>query len=510
MKKIIDEDILEAKAKLLGSLLYFTQVAFKMRTGKDFEISNSSARESHYITISKFLTRVFKGEINRGIIRMPPRYGKTEMVIHFIAWVMAHYPDSNFIYNSYASTLAKEQTQTIREIISASWYRNLFDVRISADSSAKDNFKTTAGGHVFAVGVDGAVTGRGAGIDNIDRCGGAIIIDDIHKPKEVLSDAVRTNTVKWFSNTLMSRVNSRNTPIIVIGQALHEDDLPQNLIEVGGWELLELKALDEAGQPLCPRKHTAKELLEIKRLAPYDFASQYQQSPQPAGGGIFKEEWFQVCDKIPAMLTTFLTIDTAETDKSYNDATVFSFWGLHKIKVFGIDSEQLGLFWIDCAETRIEPKDLESELEQFYRECMLFKPAPSFVAIEKKSTGVTLSSVLNNQKGVIVKDVMRTKASGSKSARYLEAQPFVAQKLISLPKYGKHTNMCIEHCRKITANDTHRHDDIADTLYDAIKIGLIDKSVTGVSQSEERRTKVLTKMNKAFNKYQHLERLRHG
>jgi len=498
MKKTIDSDFLEAKAILFGSLLKFTQLAFKKRTGREFVVLNEGAsRESHYISICRALTKVLRGQTKRLIIQIPPRYGKTELIIHFVAWAIAHYPDSNFIYASYASTIAKDQTQTIREIISSGWYNSFFDVRLSQDTTAKDNFRTTSGGKVFAVGANGSITGRGAGIANCDRFGGAILIDDIHKPQEVFSDTIRSKTNNWFSSTLMSRVNSRDTPIILIGQSLHEDDLPENLKRSGEWEILVLKALDDAGQPLCIQKHTKNELLAMQEKYPYEFSAQYQQSPMPAGGGIFKEKWFTFFDEMPNFIQTFLTIDTAETDKSYNDATVFSFWGVHKTKAFGRETEELSIAWLDCCEVRIEPKDLENELEEFYRTCMSFKVPPSFIAIEKKSTGVTLSSILSTRRGIVVKNISRTSASGSKTARYIEIQPYVAQKLISFHRHAKHSQMCIEHCAKITANNTHRHDDICDTLYDAVKIALIDKISNlsqNISSSSDETISIITKL----------------
>src|ERR1700730_3437518 len=105
------------KEELLSSLLFFTRTFFKLRTGHDFELSEPDGRESHYITICRELMKVFNGETTRLIINVPPRYGKTELLIHFVAWALARYPDSNFIYVSYAHSLAKKQTQTIRNII---------------------------------------------------------------------------------------------------------------------------------------------------------------------------------------------------------------------------------------------------------------------------------------------------------------------------------------------------------------------------------------------------------
>jgi len=69
------------------------------------------------------------------------------------------------------------------------------------------------------------------------------------------------------------------------------------------------------------------QLQEKQEKNPYVFASQFQQDPIPAGGALFKPENFIYLDHEPKIITSFITADTAETSKSYNDATVFCFWG---------------------------------------------------------------------------------------------------------------------------------------------------------------------------------------
>lgn len=495
-----------AKAKLLGSLLYFTQVFYKIRTGREYEISQPDGREPHQITICRALTRVFDGECKRLIINVPPRYGKTEQIINFVAWALAHYPDSNFQYISYAQSLAKKQTQTIREIVSMPRYKQLFDIEISHHTSAKDNFETNYHGSVYAAGACGTITGLGAGIANSTRFGGAIVIDDIHKPIEVTSDTIRQQIIDWYYNTLKSRLNSPETPIVFIGQRLHEDDLPAHLIKSGEWETVIIEGLDVAGNALNPKMHTRADLLKMETDNPYVYSAQYQQNPQPAGGGIFKPEWFVLLDEEPEMLATFITADTAETDKNYNDATVFSFWGIYKIKEANVEIDQWGLHWIDCWEFRVEPKDLEAYFRQFFAECLRYPVPPKITAIEKKSTGTTLLSLLKEFRGLQLLEIERTKATGNKTARFLESQPYVAAKLVSLPKEGRHTENCIEHCRKITANNSHRHDDIADTLYDAVKIGLIDKFIQKTAVPYQTRTSEILK--EAAQRANQLERAR--
>ena len=62
-------------------------------------------------------------------------------------------------------------------------------------------------------------------------------------------------------------------------------------------------------------------------------------------------------------------------------------------------------------------------------------------------------------------------------------QPFIAKKLITFTIGAKHAKMCIDHCEKITLNNTHLRDDIADTLYDAVKAALIDKTLIYLNRS---------------------------
>ena len=503
---MIDTELIDIKARLLSSLLFFTQFFFKQRTGKDFRLSHPHGREGHTIQICRQLTRIFYGELNKLKINIPPRYSKTELIIHFVAWGMAHYPDSNFIYTSYSHSLAAKQTAIIRDIISLPMYRRLFGVEISDTTSAKDNFETTAGGSVYGVGSGGTITGRGAGIMGCDRFGGAFLMDDMHKPDEAQSDVPRESVIDWYDNTAQSRMNNGvSTPQILIGQRVHEEDLPATLTEAKGWHPLILPALDSQKNALYPEMHDADTLLKMQTDMPYVFAAQYQQEPQPAGGGIFKPEWFYLVDEYPNILVTFVTADTAETEKTYNDATVFSFWGLYKIEQAHVESNLYGLQWIDCNEIWIEPKDLESEFLQFYAKCMRFHVKPSLAAIEKKSTGVTLVSILNKMQGIRILDIERTRASGNKTSRFLECQPIIVKKQVSLLRNAKHTNMCLEHCRKITANDTHARDDIADTMADAIKIALIDEVIIKqfinpeISQSKAALTLIKNDLNERVN-----------
>jgi len=475
-----DIETLEFRAQLWGSFLLFCQTFFPLVTGRQFSLSRPTGRESHFITICRELSLCKRLENNSLLINVPPGSGKSTLLAMWVAWTMSEFPDSQYLYVSYGHELAAKHTEFIRRVINCPKYALLFGITIRHDMKAKDHFVTNQGGSVKAFGSSGPITGQDGGLPNCDRFTGAIVLDDLHKPDEVHSDTIRAGVIQNYRETILQRPRAPNVPMIFIGQRLHEDDICTFMLSGNDerkWKPVILQAIDAAGNALYPEVNPLEQLLEKQEKNRYVFSSQYQQEPVPSGGALFKEKDFVLLDEEPEILCTFITADTAETSKSYNDATAFSFWGLYKLADYGHEIDDLALHNLNTWEIRVEPKELEYEFKSFYAECMLHKVKPLIASIEKKSTGVTLLSTLETLRGLELREVKRTKASGSKTDRYLEMQPIIASKKISFTKDAKHADLCIKHMLKITANDTHRHDDICDTFYDAIKIALIDKTL---------------------------------
>ena len=255
----------------------------------------------HHRVICNALERVYNGECKRLIINIPPRYSKTELaVVNFSAWALGKSPDSEFIHVSYSATLAAKNSGEIRNVLQHEAYQRIFNTRL--DSEAKAHLTTSAKGAFYTTGTGGTLTGFGAGKPR-DAFGGAIIIDDPHKADEARSDTMRQNVIDWFQNTLESRTNSRDTPIIVIMQRLHEEDLSGWLLNGGNgeqWEHLCLPAMQDDGMALWPEKHTVEELRIKEQASPYMFAGQYQQRPAPLSGGVIKPDMIEIVDAIPA------------------------------------------------------------------------------------------------------------------------------------------------------------------------------------------------------------------
>lgn len=305
--------------RLTSSALTLTRYFFKKRFGRKFVTGE------HHRKICDVLDRVLRGELTRVIINMPPRYSKTELCIkNFITAGLAINPAAKFIHLSYSDDLAHDNSEEVRDLIKDPEFTSIFPyVQVKKDSDAKKKWYTTEGGGVYATSAAGQVTGFGAGaVDeenledeintlitqyDITKFSGAILIDDPIKPEDANSDTVRERVNNRFDSTVRSRVNSRNTPIIIIMQRLHPEDLCGYLLEQEGnindggeWFVLSLPALsfDENGNEvaLWEFKQTVEELKKLRKINESVFDSQYQQDPTPREGLLFPKQELQFED----------------------------------------------------------------------------------------------------------------------------------------------------------------------------------------------------------------------
>ena len=273
--------------------LWATRYFFFEENNRKFNVGE------HHKKIAAALDDVFAGKCTRLIINCPPRYSKTEMLKAFVKKGLAINPASKYIMLSYSANLALDNSERIKDAVTSDWYRELFPwVEVKKDSHSKQKWYTTAGGGIYATSSDGQVTGFGAGIvkeegaedfeieANGGSWGGCILIDDPLKPLDATSPVKRQKVNDQFENTIRSRVNDRSTPIIIIMQRLHKQDLCGYLLDLEPeeWTVLSLPALskDENGNEvaLYPFKHTVEELHKIQKANRFTFETQYQQNPQ--------------------------------------------------------------------------------------------------------------------------------------------------------------------------------------------------------------------------------------
>ena len=325
-------EALEKKAKsiklrrsLESSQIAFTKFFFKSR-GETF------IPGQHHLLIDDALQKVEKGEIKNLLITLPPRFGKTQIaVIDWIARCIAKNNRAKFIHLSYSDDLALDNSAKCRDTIISSAYQQLWSVTLKQDADSKKKWYTEQGGGVYATAAGGAVTGFGAGsladissetqevIDEVNAqldvdieaffaddgkekpdpnlFYGAIVIDDPIKVSDSENEKERDRVNRRLNSTIKSRRNSRNTPIVIIMQRLHEDDMAGFVLRGGMDEdffHLNLPACDlDTKTSLWPAKHTFEELMSIKAADHAIFQSQYMQDPTPAEGTFFKAEWFE-------------------------------------------------------------------------------------------------------------------------------------------------------------------------------------------------------------------------
>jgi len=288
------------------------------------------------LRLERAVKQVEQGEDVRLMIFMPPRHGKSDSATQkFPSWVLGQHPEWPFIVASYSQELATDFGQGTRDLMDSPTYQAIFSTRLREDTKAKAKWMTQQGGGYTAVGVGGAITGRGFKVGIVD--------DPFKNREEADSPVIRESVHKWWRSTFYTRQEGK-TLILVILTRWHDDDLAGRLIkemkeaeEAGEenydkWEILEFKALAEedeqfrkAGEALWPAKFDRPKLLKTKAaLGSYEFSALYQQNPIDEENQEFKKEWLRYRTKaeVEGMVTRkFATIDPAGSKRKTSDYT---------------------------------------------------------------------------------------------------------------------------------------------------------------------------------------------
>jgi predicted phage terminase large subunit-like protein len=302
-----------AKVKCLQSFMFFTRYFFKAQYKRKFIIGR------HHVAIAEALERVASGKCRRLIIQVAPRFGKTEMAVKsFIAYGLALNPSAKFIHLSYSDDLALDNSETIKDLVQSEEYQMMFPgVKVKHDSKAKNKWYTTEGGGVLARAAGGSVTGFGAGkvdeeeeaeleeftsnIEQKQQFAGAIIIDDPIKPEDADSETIRNRVNSRFDSTIRTRANSRHTPMILIMQRTHPDDLAgylQRDNESDKWEVISFPVINEDGTALWDFKMTVAEARALEAANDLVFGRQYMLDPKPRSGLLFPIDDLKLYDPV--------------------------------------------------------------------------------------------------------------------------------------------------------------------------------------------------------------------
>lgn len=284
-------------------------------------------RARHHELIAEKLEAIESGAIDRLMIFMPPRHGKSELAsVRFPAWFLGRNPTQQIICASYAHKLAAKFGRQVRNLIAGKDYQEVFPgVSLAPDSEAKDLFHTQAGGVYMATGVDGSVTGSGGHLVSID--------DPVKGRQEADSETVQETAWDWYRGDLYTRLMP-GARIVLTQTRWNEADLAGRILESEGkveeggqWHVLDLPAIDAEGHALWPEWYDESALARIKEaIGPREWSALYQQKPQPDEGTFFQRAWFKEWQKLPP-LRYYGTSDYAVTDGG-GDFTVHRIWGI--------------------------------------------------------------------------------------------------------------------------------------------------------------------------------------
>jgi predicted phage terminase large subunit-like protein len=343
----------------------------------------------HHARMAEAFERVANGECKRLIINMPPRHTKSEFASYLLpAWFLGRFPHKKVIQASHTAELAVGFGRKVRNLVDTEVYHKIFpDLVLASDSKAAGRWNTSKGGDYFAIGVGGAVTGKGADV---------LIIDDPHSEQEAalaeINPDIYDKTYEWYTSGPRQRLQPGGAIVIVMtrwskrdltGQVLKSESLRGG----DGWEVIEFPALLPSGNPLWPEFWSLEELTALKEELPSSkWQAQYQQSPTSDTSAIIKREWWKIWDKETPPQCDFIlqSWDTAFEKTQRADYSACTTWGVF---YYPDDNgiEQANIILLNAFRERMEFPTLKRVAVEQWKEW-----EPDSVIIEKKASGAPL------------------------------------------------------------------------------------------------------------------------
>lgn len=499
---------------LVSSFKVFAKWSFYLQMSCEFQT------QDFHDVIFDTAQRVVDGEIDRLVVCIPPRHSKTQiMSIALPLYSFCHNASSHNIITSYAEDVVFESSGYIRDVLSDPLFQRIFpNIKLDPNKRSLERWGTTKSGVMHSVPTGGKLTGKGAGLLS-DKYSGLFVVDDVIKPKDAYSDPVRTEINDRYDNTFMSRlandgeitvkgkkVKCARTPMVIIMQRVHDADLVGYLLrgnssdkyhylnipgivtkETGsaGYydKLIKKQAFthaipilydlgrEEEESALWSSRKSLTSLKAMRDANPYTYNSQYAGEPSAMGHGLVKEEWWKEYDPSSfdrrRVIRSFITADTASTEKEYSDYSVLKHWGITK---------ERDAYCLDIMLGKFEVPELEKQILDFWKKCNKFdinspNCIPRALYLEDKASGQFLNQRFAAKGQMRLLPVPRDKSGGNKVTRFLNAVPFFSQGKILYPSNHEH----IEHIKReilafTSLGSGTGHDDCVDNVSDLVAI----------------------------------------
>ena len=422
---------------------------------------------------------IYDGRIKRTNICMPPRSGKTTLNMWFLVYCITRNPRCNFIYTSFNQSLLSDISRDIMNILENPIYKAMYPgyshiERVEANPV--DNFwreylerenktnvysnrkiVTAQGGVLLFAAIGSAITGFGAGIRGSNVFSGALLIDDPNKPADIHSQTMRDKCLRYYEETLLSRLNDSEVPIVNTQQRLHLEDLAGHLITKYQFHTLRKPLLDHTGKCQLPPQYTEERIKELQ-FNESMFQSQYQQEPIAEKGLIVKVDWWKYYNPEEEKATgqIIMTADTAFKESQTADFSCIQVWELRREK----------MLMRDMIVDRWEFPELISMAKQYWEKWTqpnLKNPAKYFF-IEDKASGTPLQQTLARE-GItaIAWSPKEYEYPDDKVARTKTMSWDVFCGKLWLPKDSRMSEYLVKESALFSEDMSHAHDDSVDT-----------------------------------------------
>ena len=377
--------------QLLDALQASTQLTQRQNTFLDFvhHVYPGYKVGAHHAKLAKIFEEIAQGKKKRVIVNIAPRHGKSELISYLApAWFLGKYPHKKIIMASHTADLAVNFGRRVRNLVGSDPYKDIFPgVELQADSKSASRWGTNYNGEYFAIGVGGALAGRGADL---------FIIDDHHSEQDAKlgKPEVFLPAWEWFQSGPIQRLMPGGA-IIVVMTRWSKLDLTGQIVnqmvkndEVDDWEIVEFPAIIEnkAGEEesLWPEFWPLEELQSKKAALDIRYwNAQYLQNPTSEEGALIKRDWWQIWEEEnpPPCEFIIMTLDAAQEKNNRADYNALTTWGVF----FNEEVDNYNIILLNAVKERLEFPELKELCLEEYQDW-----EPDSFIVEKKSNGAAL------------------------------------------------------------------------------------------------------------------------
>jgi predicted phage terminase large subunit-like protein len=448
---------------------------FRVLEGRPFKI------EPIHDDMFKLAEDILSQRITRAIENVPPRSAKTTMCKYIVLYTFTVNPRANFIYTSFNQGLLADISKELAALMEHPIYKAMYPQKINyeyLEASPVDDFwrdyfqqqkkdkeniytnrriTTAQGGSILFAAIGSQITGYGAGIRGGKGFSGALIIDDANKPADIYSQTMRDKVLRYFEETLLSRLNDSDVLIFNVQQRLHIEDLSGHLKRKYGYYMLSKPLLDINGVCQIPSQYTPDRIAELQHDESM-FQAQYQQEPTAEKGRIIKREWWRYYnpDETPLDGQIIITADTAFKETKTADYSCIQTWELKKDRMNMRDM--------------VVGKWEFPELIQYAKQMWEKWTDPNkinrakYFFIEDKASGTPLQQTLANEGiNAIAWRPQDFDYPENKVARTKTLSWDVFRNLVYLPEGERMTEYLVNEASLFAEDMSHSHDDSVDS-----------------------------------------------